>query len=60
MLLAAVEFIDDVRSLPDSVRLVAQFAAMALMFLQLGLFGGGFPWWYVLVALVLFVGIVNA
>ena len=60
MLLAVVEFTDDVRSLPDSVRLVAQFAGMALMFLQLGLFGGAFPWWYVLVALVLFVGIVNA
>ena len=60
LMLAVVEFIDDVRSLPDSVRLVAQFAAMALMFLQLGLFSGGFPWWYVPLALVLFVGIVNA
>ena len=60
LMLAVVEFIDDVRSLPDSVRLVAQFTAMALMFLQLGLFSGGFPWWYVPLALVLFVGIVNA
>ena len=60
LMLAVVEFTDDVRSLPDSVRLVAQFAAMALMFLQLGLFSGGFPWWYVPLALILFVGIVNA
>ena len=60
VLLAVVEFTDDVRSLPDSVRLVAQFAGMALMFLQLGLFSGGFPWWYIIIALVLFVGIVNA
>ncbi len=60
LMLAVVEFTDDVRSLPDSVRLVAQFAAMALMFLQLGLFSGGFPWWYIPLALVLSVGIVNA
>ena len=33
-LIAAVSFADDVRSLPDSVRLVAQFVAMALMFYQ--------------------------
>jgi UDP-N-acetylmuramyl pentapeptide phosphotransferase/UDP-N-acetylglucosamine-1-phosphate transferase len=32
MLIAGVSFIDDVKSLPDSVRLVAQFTAMALMF----------------------------
>ena len=31
-LVAGVSFIDDILSLPDSVRLVAQFAAMALMF----------------------------
>lgn len=60
LMLAVVEFVDDVRSLPDSVRLVAQFAAMAMMFLQFGLFSGGFPWWYIPLALILFVGIVNA
>ncbi len=32
MLIAGVSFWDDVKSLPDSVRLVAQFVAMALMF----------------------------
>lgn len=32
MLIAGVSFWDDVHSLPDSVRLVAQFTAMALMF----------------------------
>ena len=34
-LIAGVSFIDDIRSLPDSVRLVVQFAAMILMFYQL-------------------------
>ena len=33
-----MSFVDDIRSLPDSVRLVAQFVAMGLMFYQLGLF----------------------
>ena len=37
-LIAGVSFVDDIRSLPDSVRLVAQFVAMGLMFYQLGLF----------------------
>ena len=38
LLIAGVSFIDDVHSLPDSVRLVTQFAAMALMFWSMGLF----------------------
>ena len=33
-LVATVSFIDDIRSLPDSVRLVVQFVAMFLMFYQ--------------------------
>ena len=37
-LIAGMSFVDDIRSLPDSVRLVAQFVAMGLMFYQLGLF----------------------
>ena len=31
-LVAGISFVDDIHSLPDSVRLVFQFAAMALMF----------------------------
>ena len=34
-LIAGVSFVDDIRSLPDSVRLVAQFVAMGLMFYQM-------------------------
>ena len=37
-LVVAVSFIDDVHSLPDSVRLVAQFVAMALMFWSMGIY----------------------
>ncbi|MBO4840190.1 MAG: glycosyltransferase family 4 protein [Bacteroidaceae bacterium] len=38
ILICGVSFWDDVQSLPDSVRLVAQFTAMALMFWSMGLY----------------------
>ena len=58
-LVCGVSFWDDIRSLPDSVRLIAQFAAMFLMFADwsiLHLSG----WWMVLIALIVCVGIINA
>ena len=54
-LIAGVSFVYDVRSLPDSVRLVAQFAAMVMMFYQLDILHWNM-WWMVLVALVVCVG----
>ena len=57
-LVAGVSFVDDIRSLPDSVRLVAQFAAMGLMFYQLGMFTTEI-WWMVIPALIVCVGASN-
>ena len=57
-LMAGVSFVDDIRSLPDSVRLVAQFAAAAMAFYQLGIMHWEM-WWIVLVALVVYVGATN-
>lgn len=54
-LVAGISFIDDIHSLPDSVRLLAQFVAMALMFYQLDILHWNM-WWMVLVALVVCVG----
>ena len=54
-----VSFWDDVHSLPDSVRLIAQFAAMFLMFADLGTLCWSYAW-LVLVGLILCVGIINA
>lgn len=54
-LIAGVSFVDDIRSLPDSVRLVAQFVAMVMMFYQLDILYWNM-WWMVLVALVVCVG----
>jgi len=41
VLIAGVSFWDDIHSLPDSVRLVAHFIAMGLMFWSIGLFSVG-------------------
>ncbi len=58
MIIAGVSFWDDVHSLPDSVRLVAQFSAMALMFWNLDIMHWDM-WWIVLIALIVFVGATN-
>lgn len=67
VLVAGVSFIDDIRSLPDSVRLVAQFSAAALAFYQLGMLDGA--WFeangtllgglFILLALIVYVGATN-
>ena len=57
-LVAGVSFVDDIRSLPDSVRLVAQFAAAAMAFYQLDILYWEM-WWIVLVALIVYVGATN-
>lgn len=58
-IIGIVSFVDDVHSLPDSWRLVAQFSAMFLMFYQFGILSLQ-NWWIVLIALIVCVGIVNA
>ena len=58
LMVAGVSFWDDVKSLPDSVRLVVQFGAMALMFWSMGIMHWNM-WWIVLVALVVCVGATN-
>lgn len=69
LLAAGVSFVDDIRSLPDSVRLVVQFVAMGLLILQLFLSARG-EWLFtdsnllvngvfIVVALVVCVGATN-
>ena len=58
-LVAGISFVDDIHSLPDSVRLVFQFAAMALMFWCWGIVQWNM-WWAILIALIVCVGITNA
>lgn len=58
-LVGVISFIDDIHSLPDSVRLIVQFIAMFLMFYQFGILNIQ-DWWMVLIALIVCVGIINA
>ena len=62
-LAAGVSFIDDIKSLPDSLRLVVQLVSMMLVFAEIGLIPGGepvetpwLPWIIIPVALIVAVG----
>ena len=57
-LVAGISFVDDIHSLPDLVRLVAQFAAAAMVFYQLGILHWSM-WWIILLALIVYVGATN-
>ena len=58
-IVAAVSFADDIKSLPDSVRLAAQFVGVLLALYE---FGGiyTFGWWWLIPALIIGVGVLNA
>lgn len=66
-LVAGISFVDDVRSLPDSMRLFVQFAAMGLTLFELfsipGQFLEGSPWWmlvaFMVMGMIIFVGASN-
>lgn len=58
-LIGAVSFVDDVHSTPNALRLVAQFTAMMLMFINLHLYESS-TWWVIVPALIVCVGIINA
>lgn len=58
-LVAGISFVDDIHSLPDSVRLVVQFIAMGLMFYCWGILNWE-SWWIIILGLILCVGITNA
>lgn len=57
-LVAGVSFVDDIYSLPDSIRLVVQFMAALLAFYQLDMLHLSL-WWIVLLGLIVYVGITD-
>lgn len=57
-LITFISFVDDIRSTSQGLRLIFHFSAMALLFYQWGLFS--LPWWWILVALIICTGIINA
>lgn len=66
-LVAGISFVDDIRSLPDELRLFAQFATMGLTLFELFCMPEQFltntPWWmevaFVLIGMIIFVGASN-
>lgn len=57
-LAAGVSFIDDIHSLPDSLRLIVQVASMFLVFYEIGLLHWDM-WWIVPIALIVALGGTN-
>lgn len=59
MALSLVSFIDDIRSVPNSVRLIVQFLAMFMVFWQWGIVDWQ-SWWIIIIALIFCTGVINA
>lgn len=57
--IAGISFIDDIRSVPNKIRLVIHFGAMLCMFQDFGILNAQ-GWWLIPLALILCVGIINA
>lgn len=62
-LVAGISFVDDIHSLPDSLRMTVQVVSILLMFWSVGLYTAISPWWLmvliVVVALFFCVGATN-
>ncbi len=58
-LISLISFIDDVHSVPNRYRIIVQFIAMMILSLQWGIINGS-DWPWVLVALIICTGIINA
>lgn len=58
LIVAGVSFWKEIRSVPESVLVAAQFIAMGLMFWTMDIMYWGL-WWKLLIALVMFVGAMN-
>ena len=57
-LASGISFVDDIHSLPDSLRLLVQFTAMFLVFQEIGLLHWDM-WWVIPIALIAAVGGTN-
>ncbi len=53
LLVAGISFVDDIHSLPDSLRMVVQIASILLMFWSIGVFGLDQSWWMIALTVVI-------
>jgi UDP-N-acetylmuramyl pentapeptide phosphotransferase/UDP-N-acetylglucosamine-1-phosphate transferase len=58
-LMGGISFLDDIKSVSQKIRLLAHLAGMTFVFLAINAFGS-YPWWVILLAYIVFIGIVNA
>ena len=58
-LVALISMIDDIKNIKQLPRLLVHFLAVALLFVQCGLFTA-YPWWILAIAMVFCVGTINA
>jgi UDP-N-acetylmuramyl pentapeptide phosphotransferase/UDP-N-acetylglucosamine-1-phosphate transferase len=58
-LIAVVSFIDDIKSLPNKIRIVIHFLSISFIFYGLNLYAA-LPWYLILTAYIFFVGVLNA
>ena len=58
LMVAGISFVDDIHSLPDSLRMVVQIVAFLLMFWSLGMMQWSM-WWVIPIALLFCVGAMN-
>ncbi|NDV64961.1 glycosyltransferase family 4 protein [Bacteroides sp. 224] len=59
-LITIISFIDDIRSVSQKIRLVFHFVGMGFMFYQWGALESQWTWWYMIIATVFCIGIINA
>ena len=53
LMVAGISFVDDIHSLPDSLRMVVQIASILLMFWSIGLFSAFDSWIWTVVAILI-------
>lgn len=58
-LISFISFYDDIKSLPSRVRALVQLISVAIIFFDLALYSV-FPWWGIVLAFIISVGIINA
>ena len=58
-LIAGISFWDDINSVGQKIRLIFHLAGMTCAFYAVSAFGN-YPWWMIVVAYIVFIGIVNA
>lgn len=59
-LISLISFIDDIHPMSQKIRLMFHFAGMGLLIYQWSLINPAWSWWYVILALILCTGVVNA